>query len=292
MTKETNIVSRPFRILAASLLSATLLSAPTGVTLAATAPQPATPSVVVTDQTIRDWLATHPEAIDKILHDSMLRQTGLLFEMQQADGKRRQEEQMAKQAHAAEFIAQNKAALFDDPRDGRTGPSVAALSVVVFYDPECPICKMLQPTLARLAQEQPDIQIVYKDYPILGPMSQMASKAALAAAAQGKYAAFHDALMASKIAEHQLTEANVHDMAKAADLDLDRLKSDMNSPTVQTSLTATRGLAQSLGISGTPSLIIGNQVVVGNLPYEQILTFVQQAKAALPAGTVKSATSR
>lgn len=280
------------RTLAASLFSAVLLSGSTGVVLAATASQPTASSSIVTDQLIRDWLATHPEVVDKLLHDSMLRQTGLLFEMQQADGKRRQEEQLAKQAHASEFIAQNKAALFDDPHDGRVGPSAAALSIVVFYDPECPICKMLQPTLARLAQEQPDIQIVYKDYPILGPMSQMASKAALAAVAQGKYTAFHDALMASKIAEHQLTEANIDDMAKGAGFDLIRLKSDMNGAAVQAALASTRNLAQNLGIGGTPSMVIGNQVVVGNIPYEQILFFVQQAKATLPAATVKSAKSR
>lgn len=280
---------RRFDIVTASLW---LLTSPTSMTLAAAVPQPAPTTAVLTDQTIRDWLATHPEAIDKILHDSLLRQPGLLLELQQADAKRRQEEQMVRQAHAADFIAQNRAALFDDPHDGRVGSDAPTLSIAVFYDPECPICKMLQPSLTHLAREQPDIRIVYKDYPILGPMSQMASKAALAAVLQGKYAAFHEALMASKIAEHQLTEANIDDMAKAAGLDIDRLKSDMMSSTVQNTLNSTHGLAQNLGISGTPSLIIGNQVVVGNLPYEQILTFVQQAKAALPIGTVKSAKAR
>lgn len=280
---------RRFDIVTASLW---LLTSPTSMTLAAAVPQPASTTAVLTDQTIRDWLATHPEAIDKILHDSLLRQPGLLLELQQADAKRRQEEQMVRQAHAADVIAQNRAALFDDPHDGRVGSDAPTLSIAVFYDPECPICKMLQPSLTHLAREQPDIRIVYKDYPILGPMSQMASKAALAAVLQGKYAAFHEALMASKIAEHQLTEANIDDMAKAAGLDIDRLKSDMMSSTVQNTLNSTHGLAQNLGISGTPSLIIGNQVVVGNLPYEQILTFVQQAKAALPIGTVKSAKAR
>jgi protein-disulfide isomerase len=244
-----------------------------------------TSAAVLTDQAVRDWLATHPEVVDKMVHESVLRQVGLLGEMNQAEMKRRQDEMAARQAKAGDFIAAHHAALFEDPRDGRAGAAKPVLTIAMFYDPECPICKALQPTLDRLLKEHPEIAIVYKDFPILGAGSFTASRAALASVGQGKYAAFHDALMGSRIAEHQLTEANVVEMAKSVGLDVDRLKADMAAPALQAALGGTHQMAQELAISGTPTLVIGTQLLVGNVPYEQLVALINQSVTAAKAVT-------
>jgi protein-disulfide isomerase len=126
-----------------------------------------------------------------------------------------------------------------------------------------PGCKSLQPVLARLVQEHPEVSIIYKDFPILGEGSAIAARAGLAAVKQGLYAAFHDLMMGSRIPEHQLTEAQILDRAKQAGLDIGRLQRDMADPAVEAKIAETRTLAATLGIQGTPGLLIGTQLVAG-----------------------------
>ena len=83
--------------------------------------------------------------------------------------------------------------------------------------------------------------------------------------------------MASTLHEHDLKQAQVLAMAKACGLDIGRLMADMMSPEIDAKISANKALAASLGIQGTPGVLIGNQLVPGNLPYEQLLQLVQQA---------------
>jgi protein-disulfide isomerase len=243
-----------------------------------------TAGAVVTDAAIRDWLATHPEAVDKIVHDSLLRQgTNLLTELQQAAAQKQQADRMAKFQQALPAAHDT---LYNDPHDGREGAVNPAATVVILYDYECPYCKAIQPTLARLLQERSDVAVIYKEFPILGPASVFAAKVSLAAVGQGKYSAFHAALLASKIPEHQLTEEQILAMAKGAALDVDRLKTDMNAPAIEAKIAANKALASNLGIQGTPGVIIGNQLVPGTLPYDRLVQLIEEAKSQSAAGTV------
>jgi protein-disulfide isomerase len=239
-------------------------------------------AATVTDQQIRDWLATHPEVLDKLIHDSLLRQAAVLGEMQQAQ--------------AAKSLAETQARFRDnfpklladwqrDGVDGRAGSGRGPAVIVVFEDAECPFCKGLQPILDKLLSERPDATLIYKDYAILGAGSVIAAKASLAAQRQGKYGALHGALMASKIPEHQLTEAAIFAMAESVGLDLERLRKDMASPEVEASLQATRLQAQTLGIRGTPGLIVNGQIVSAQMPYEQLLRLVDDTGREMIAKT-------
>jgi protein-disulfide isomerase len=261
---------------------------------AATAATQSASSATITDQAIRDWLATHPEvlhkivadslkddstraAFDQLVHESLLRQPNIMTEVSMTAQAKQQADRAAMLQKA---LPAAHDALYNDPRDGREGVAKPAATVVIFYDPECPYCKSIQPAIARLVQEHADVAVVYKDFPILGPISTFSAKAALAAVAQGKYPAFHEALMTSKIPEHQLKEEQVLDMAKTAGLDIDRLKTDMAAPEIDAKIAANKGLAASLGIQGTPGVIIGNQLVPGNVPYERLVQLVDEAKTA------------
>lgn len=265
----------------ASLNVTTLLLASTAW---AADPAPSHSQSVITDQAIRDWFSTHPEVIqsmvasalagnganmafDKAVHDSLMRQPNVMQEIQQAAYQKAQSDRAAK---LQEALPRLQAALFNDPADGRAGPANAGIKLVVFYDPECPYCKALQPNLTRLVQENKEVSVIYKDFPILGPISEKAAKMALAAVSQGKYVEFHDALMASTIAEHQLTEAQLYDMARAVGLDTEKLKADSASKPIMDKIAANRALAGQLGVSGTPAVLLGNQLVPGNSPYEVI----------------------
>lgn len=231
---------------------------------------------VITDATIRDWLATHPEAVDKLVHDSLLRQPTIMTEL----GAAAQAKQRADQeARLRDALPKTHGALYDDPRDGREGAIKPAATVVIFYDYECPYCKAIQPLLARLLQEHSDVAVIYKEFPILGPASIFAAKASLAAVAQGKYPAFHGMLMASKIPEHQLKEEQILEMAKGAGIDVDRLKTEINAPEIEAKIAANKMLTVSLGIQATPGIIIGNQLVPGILPYERLVQLVEEAKS-------------
>jgi len=270
------MTSRIVRFGLAALFSALVIAQVPQVLAADPSPM----NAVLTDQAIRDWLATHPEIIDKLVHDSYLRQPGLA---QDGVAALQAKQQADRAAQLQKALPAAHDALYNDSRDGREGAVKPAASVVILYDFECPYCKALQPTIARLLQDHSDVSVIYKEFPILGPASIFAAKAALAAVeqGQGKFAALHAALIGSKIPEHQLKEEQVLDMAEAAGLDVDRLKTDMAKAEIGAKIAANKALAASLGIGGTPGVIIGNQLVPGNLPYERLAQMVEAAKVSV-----------
>jgi protein-disulfide isomerase len=111
----------------------------------------------------------------------------------------------------------------------------------------------MNPTLTALMQANPDLRIVYKEYPIRGAVSIYAAKAALSAYKQGKYLPFHNALIH---AAHNLNESKIVELAKASGLDTDVLKTDINSSTVENIIKANRQLGLTIGVEGTPALFI------------------------------------
>ncbi|TGS55540.1 DsbA family protein, partial [Mesorhizobium sp. M3A.F.Ca.ET.201.01.1.1] len=113
-------------------------------------------------------------------------------------------------------------------------------------DYNCPYCRMMAPIMEQAVADDPQLKIVYKEFPILGPDSVFAAKAALAADKQGKYAAFHKALYATKT---RVTEAVVLKTAAEAGLDVERMKADMRQPDIQALIDRNTELAQALRIT-------------------------------------------
>jgi protein-disulfide isomerase len=131
------------------------------------------------------------------------------------------------------------------------------------------------PALQTLLSEDHKLRFVYKEMPVLGRQSVTAAHAALAAQRQGKYEAFHTAMMATK---GQITEDTVYKVASSVGLDVDRLKQDMAAPEIEQALKANLALADALNIHGTPGFIIGNHIVPGALDLDALKDMIADAR--------------
>ncbi|TWB41029.1 DsbA family protein [Nitrospirillum pindoramense] len=210
---------------------------------------------------IRDYLLAHPE---------------VLLEAQQALAAKQAAD---RQAQARALVARNHDALVADPEDPEMGNPRGDVTIVEFFDDECPYCKMMAPTLEALIRTDPGVRVVLKDIAILGPGSEVAARYALAAKRQGKYAAFHAALMADKTPEHQLTEAHLLEIAARLNLDTARLARDIQAPEIMGRAGRNRALAQAIGVTATPGLVIGDSVQTGALTPDALAKAVAAARA-------------
>lgn len=154
------------------------------------------------------------------------------------------------QQAASKFVS----ALFNQAGDPVVGNPNGKLTVVEFFDYQCPHCVDMNPVIDDLLKSNNNIRMVFKEFPIRGPLSEFASRAALAANMQGKYMAFHDALMK---APQPYTEASILAVAQSVGLAVDKLKTDMNSAGVIKQIQANMKLGQDLKLLGTPAFFIG-----------------------------------
>src|SRR5258707_988828 len=175
---------------------------------------------------------------------------------------------------ARETISANRDALYgqSDPAGGGAQPDV---TIVEFLDPRCAYCRPLGPAMASLWQHDSGIRVVYKDLPILGPPSVLASRALLAADRQGRYELLLAAIMTSS---PDITEDSLRAQAQRLGLDWPRMQRDMADSAIETRLDGHRRLAKEVGIEGTPAFVVGDRLVVGS-----DLTEVQGAIAAIRA---------
>ncbi|MGB2263452.1 MAG: DsbA family protein, partial [Candidatus Puniceispirillaceae bacterium] len=142
-----------------------------------------------------------------------------------------------------------------------------SLVIYEFSDYNCGYCKRVFVALRQLIEEDDDIKLVIKEFPILSQSSLLAAQAAIAAQAQGVFPAFHVAMMTSRGA---VTMDSIMSAAGDAGADLDRLQRDMTSAEVAMIIERTRAAAQQLDISGTPGLVIGREVIPGAIDIDQM----------------------
>ena len=224
----------------------------------APAATPLTPGQVdQIEQVIRDYLIRNPEVIIEAVQ-------GL---------ERRQRDEQAKAAQAA--LSARRDDIVGDPGSPVGGNLKGDVTIVEFFDYRCPYCKQVAPSIARLLKEDTKLRFVYKEFPILGPESVVAARAALAAHAQGKYAPMHDALMGQR---GNLDEATIMRAAGEAGLDVNRLKADMKKPEIEEQIQKVYQLARALNINGTPAFIVGDRIVPGAVDLETLKTLVRQAR--------------
>lgn len=194
---------------------------------------------------------TQKKEMEKIIHDYLVSHPEVLIEASQALQQKQQQE-LQQQAKSA--IEKNAAQVFDS-KLSTTGNPKGTITLVEFFDYQCIHCKKMMPVMEELVKKDGNLKIVYKEFPIFGPSSQLASKAALAAGMQGKYLEMHKALFSI---DKRLDEKLVMDAAKSAGLDVNRLKKDMNSKEVTDALEANRQLGEKLHLMGTPAIIVGS----------------------------------
>ncbi|MEE3098330.1 MAG: DsbA family protein [Pseudomonadota bacterium] len=140
------------------------------------------------------------------------------------------------------------------------GPADGRPRIAVFSDANCPYCRTLDGILAELAEARPDLRVAHHEWPVLGPGSVVAARAALAAARQGRFRALKTRLLDAAFA---INPAYIAAVAPPLGIDADRLAADMAAPEVDRILAATDAAARRFGFAGTPSLVIGGTVAAG-----------------------------
>ncbi|HEX3486152.1 MAG TPA: DsbA family protein [Micropepsaceae bacterium] len=183
-----------------------------------------------------------------------------------ASEQQRMEQAFASKLEADQQKAQDKliagktTALLNDPATPVIGNPKADVAVIEFFDYTCPYCKAVEPRIQKLLKDDKNVKLVVKEFPILTPESLVASKVALAAAKQGKYEEYHQALMNFK---GRLTNDVIFDTAKEVGLDVPRLRKDMQAPEVTDAIIANFNLARGLRIFQTPAFIVGGHMLTG-----------------------------
>jgi protein-disulfide isomerase len=151
------------------------------------------------------------------------------------------------------------------------------VTIVEYFDYNCPYCKQLVPALQALLAQDPKLAILYKDWPILGPVSQYAAASALAAGWQGKYLVAHDALMnGPRLARNDQVDA----ILQTAGVNLDALKKDraIHAREIAALLERNDGEAHALALDGTPGLVVGLQLVPGIAGLSDLKRLVANAR--------------
>jgi protein-disulfide isomerase len=218
--------------------------------------------------------APSKEAIEKIVHDYILANPEVIVEAMSAMQER---QQRADEQKARAAIDENYEAIAMSPDDPIAGNESGDVVIVEFFDYRCPYCRRVVDPLMQTIKEDGNIKLVFKEFPILGPDSVVAARAALAAKRQDKYVDFHRALMES---ETRVSSENLFTIAKSVGLDIDRLKADMELPEIASQIKDTYGLADALGIGGTPAFIIGKELVPGAITMDEIKRRVAAARGA------------
>jgi protein-disulfide isomerase len=173
-----------------------------------------------------------------------------------------------------------EALVLRDPDVPITGNAVGDISIVEWFDYQCPYCRKLEPELRQVVQDDGKVRLVLKDWPILGPVSVVAARMALACKFQDKYSQAHDALMG---VNSKLTEPRIDELLAGAGIDVDRVKRDLagNAKTIDAILARNNDQATAFGFRGTPSFIVGKFRVPGVLTiaeFEQVIADARKAK--------------
>jgi protein-disulfide isomerase len=212
------------------------------------------------------------QAIEAIIHDYLMQNPDVLIEALRAAEEKANRDADAK---AAVVLKDRRAEVFDDPGSPVGGNPQGDVTIVEFFDYRCPYCKQVQPSLQKLLDQDRKLRFVYKEMPVLGAPSVTAAHAALAARLQGKYEAFHAAMMATK---GQITEDVVYQIAGSVGLDVEQLKRDMTAPEIERAVKANLALANALDIRGTPGFIIGEHIVPGAIDLDALKNLVADAR--------------
>lgn len=212
------------------------------------------------------------DALQNAIHDYILAHPEVLIQSLQIA---REREQIRQEAQSKNLISSLRKELADDPMTPFRGNPNGGVTLVEFFDYRCPYCRQVEPWLQTLIKNNPDLRVVEKELPILGPASIYEARIALAANRQGKHGQFHDAVMAKK---PNVDEATILQLAGQAGVDLDRIKTDMNSPEVDAEIKRTLEIAKLLRLNGTPAFVVGSELVPGATDLETMQSMVDEAR--------------
>lgn len=215
-----------------------------------------------------------PDEVKKLALEAILENPEIV--MQAVEILRTRDAQAA-EAAAQETLSQGRAALERDPNAPVLGNPNGDVTVVEFFDYNCPYCQRAGEQVNEALGLDDGIRVVMREWPILGEGSVWAARAALASRVQGMYPEFHQALMSART---RLGETTVLKIAADIGLDVEQLRTDMDAPEVTSHIETSMQLAQQLGFSGTPSFVVGETLAPGLITSAQLLEMVDELRAA------------
>jgi len=180
---------------------------------------------------------------------------------------------------ASEDKVLTEAQVLRDPEIPVIGNASGDITIVEWFDYNCPYCRKLAPELRQVVQDDGKVRLVLKDWPILGPVSKVAARMALAAKYQDKFEAAHEAMIS---VNSRITEPRIAELLSGAGLDMDRLKQDLdtNASAIDALLARNNEQAEAFGFNGTPAFIVGKFRVPGVLSMAQFEQVIADARKA------------
>ena len=232
----------------------------------------APPSILAAENAIEKISIKQRQLIERIIHNYVLENPEIV---EAAIRKLEKNKRLAAVQADQKRVLENVTALYRDPDTPILGNPDGDISIVEFVDHGCGVCKRFHPILNELIRTDPGIRLLYKEWPILGANSVLASRAAIASRRQGKYKIFLDALLGSR---SPLSTSNITALAQSVGIKIKKLKKDMKSPKVDEILLKNYELAERLGLNGTPSLVIEKKLFRGGRDLQTLRAIVQDIR--------------
>ena len=209
-------------------------------------------------------------ALQKIVHEYIMENPDVI--LASVDAYQRK----STQTQQNDALKRSGAFLFEDAATPETGNPKGDVTIVEFFDYNCPYCKNIVPALENILQNDKNVRLIFKEFPILGAGSKKAAAWALAAHRQGKYVDFHNGLMSAR---QKVDDALLEKVAKAVGLDIAQAEKDAQSGEIEKQIEKNISLGASLGLSGTPVLIIGDEIIPGAVSLEEMQKAIADQRA-------------
>ncbi|MEM7061346.1 MAG: DsbA family protein [Pseudomonadota bacterium] len=226
---------------------------------------------------MKNMTAEEREAFQAEIRAFLLENPEVIVEAIEVLEQRRDE---ATAAADRELVARHASALFDDGYSFETGNPDGDVTIVEFLDYRCGFCKRAHPVIEEILERDPNLKLIVKEFPILGPNSVNAGKMALAALDidRDRYKELNDVLMTF---QGDLTENIAYQLASEVGYDIAALKERADSIEVDDRISQNYQLAQALGVQGTPAFVVGQRIIRGFLPADEMMTVIEEARSAV-----------
>ncbi len=226
--------------------------------------------------------AESKENIEQIVREYLVKNPEVIREAIQAFQAKEEKQRIAAAAASIKLL---RSEIYADADSPVTGNAKGDVTVVVFYDYFCGYCKRTLPALQTLVANDSSLRVIFKELPIMGPQSTFAAKASLAAQRQGKFAAFHQAMLDSQSA----SEEAIKSIAERLGLDPAKLLKDMEGPAITATIERNIRLAEALGVNGTPAYLIGDELIPGAIDLDSLTKIVSSQRANLAKAEAEKA---
>ncbi len=224
----------------------------------------------------QDFSSAQRSEIEKIIKDYLVKNPEVL---QEAMAELEKKQQLAETEKARSAIKNHTEALFNSPRQVTLGNPQGDVTFVEFFDYNCGYCKRALTDMMELMSKDPKLKVVLKEFPVLGPSSVEVAQVGVAVRMQDKtgkkYLEFHQKLLTGR---GQVDKAKAMAAAKEIGLDMPRLERDLKSDEIGKTLQESMQLAEALGLNGTPSYVINNDVVIGAVGLAALSQKIQAAR--------------